>query len=120
MSNPGHPHPIDIRPYRGRVSVSFAGALVARSDNALLLHEAGYPAVFYLPEADLDPACFVRSQHHTHCPYKGEASYYNLVHDGQVSANAAWTYADPLAAVAPIRGHVAFYSEQVRIDAEPQ
>jgi uncharacterized protein (DUF427 family) len=61
----------------------------------------------------------VRSQHHTHCPYKGEASYYNLVHDGQVSANAAWTYADPLPRGADPRP-CRFYPEQVRIDAEPQ
>ncbi|MDF3935919.1 DUF427 domain-containing protein [Pseudomonas citronellolis] len=118
MNRPAHEHPIDIKVHSGRVDVRFHGALVASSENALVLQEAGYPPVFYLPEADTRPGHFVRSQHHTRCPYKGEASYYNLVHDGQVAENAAWTYEDPKPEVALIRGHVAFYPEQVSIRAE--
>ncbi|WP_371365889.1 DUF427 domain-containing protein [Pseudomonas sp. QL9] len=118
MNPSAHEHPIEIKLHSGRVSVHFDGELIASSDNALVLQEANYPPVFYIPEQDTRRGYFVRSPHHTFCPFKGEASYYNLVHEGRVSENAAWTYPDPKPAVAMIRGHVAFYPEQVRIHAE--
>lgn len=118
MQTPGPDHPIEIKAHSGRINVRYNGALVATTENALVLRESSYPAVYYIPERDTRPGFFTRSQHHTHCPYKGEASYYNLVHAGEVSENAAWTYENPYPAVAMIQGHLAFYPEQVSLEIE--
>jgi uncharacterized protein (DUF427 family) len=53
------------------------------------------------------------TQHHTQCPYKGEASYFTLKADGKTAENAAWSYETPFAAVAEIEGHLAFYPNRV-------
>ncbi len=50
-----------------------------------------------------------RSDHRSHCPWKGEAHYYDVVVDGQVNANAVWSYPEPKQAAAAIRGRVAFW-----------
>lgn len=61
------------------------------------------------------PADAVRSEHvrpsenHTTCPWKGTASYYDVVVDGEVNRDAAWYYPEPKAAAKNITGHVAFW-----------
>ena len=63
----------------------------------------------YFPAAALDRAFFRDSAHHTTCPWKGQASYYDVVVDGKVNDNAAWYYPTPYAAARQIAGHVAFW-----------
>ena len=57
-----------------------------------------------------------RTDHHSHCPYKGDASYYNIVRDGRFAENAVWSYEDPYPAMAAIKDHLAFYPNQVEIE----
>ena len=64
-------HPITISPNPNRVRVNFAGRTVANTTHALSLKEATYPAVQYIPRADVDMSLLTRTQHTTHCPYKG-------------------------------------------------
>lgn len=113
MKTPGPDHPITIEPTAQRVRVTFAGRVVADSEHALTLKEASYPGVQYIPRADLDASLVRRSDHHTHCPYKGDAAYYDVVVDGRAAKNAIWTYEDPFPAVAAIKDHVAFYPDRV-------
>ena len=114
---PGPDHPITIAPADSEVTVTFGGRLVAKSDRALVLREAGYRPVHYLPLDDVDATVLVPTFHATYCPYKGDASYYSLV-DGDASAeNAVWSYVAPYHAVAEIAGHVAFYPDRVEITA---
>ena len=113
MKTPGPDHPITIEPTTQRVRVTFAGRVVADSKHALTLKEASYPGVQYIPRADVDASFLRRSDHHTHCPYKGDASYYDVVVDGREGKNAIWTYEDPYPAVAQIRDHIAFYPDRV-------
>ena len=80
---------------------------------ALLLREAQYPPVLYIPRADADMALLERTNHSTYCPYKGDCSYYSIPIGGSKSINAVWTYEDPYAAVAQIKGHLAFYRDRV-------
>jgi uncharacterized protein (DUF427 family) len=112
---PGIDHPITIEPSPERVTVRAGGRVVASSAAALVLREAKLPAVFYIPLADVDQSVLARSDHHTYCPYKGDASYYNVVVDGRTIKDAIWTYEQPYAAVAEIEGHVAFYPSLVEI-----
>jgi uncharacterized protein (DUF427 family) len=111
-------HPITIKPNPNRVKVTFAGKVVANTTKALTLQEASYPPVLYIPRDDVDARLLTRTQHSTHCPYKGDASYYSIKADGRVAENAIWSYEQPKADVGEIAGYVAFYPN--RVDAIEQ
>jgi uncharacterized protein (DUF427 family) len=113
MKIPGPDHPITIEPNPKRVRVTFNGRVVADTRRALSLREAGYPAVQYIPRADIEMAFLARTAHATRCPYKGDASYFTLTVDGRPSENAAWSYEAPYPAVADIKEHLAFYPSRV-------
>ena len=113
MKLPGPDHPIAIARSGKHVRVSFAGRTIADSKNALTLQEASYPPVFYIPRGDADMSALTRTAHHTHCPYKGEASYFTISAGGRTAENAAWSYEEPFSAVAEIKDHLAFYPDRV-------
>jgi len=110
---PGPDHPITVEPTKARVVVRAGGRVVADSRNALTLQESTYPAVQYIPRADVDFSVLERTDHETYCPYKGESSYYTLNAGDVQGENAVWTYEKPYDAVAPIKDHVAFYPNVV-------
>jgi uncharacterized protein (DUF427 family) len=110
---PGPDHPITIERNPNRVVVTVAGRVVADTRDALILREAGYPAVQYVPRKDVDMALLERTDHATYCPYKGDCSYFSIPLGGDRSVNAVWTYAAPYPAVARIKDHLAFYPERV-------
>ena len=110
---PGPDHPITIEPTPGRVVVMAAGHVVADSRHALTLREAAYPAVQYIPRADADMTALHPTDHTTYCPYKGDCSYFSIVPGGERGVNSVWSYEEPYAAVAAIKGHLAFYPERV-------
>lgn len=113
---PDATHPITISPTGSRVTVRVGGVTVAESDNALSLAEASYPVVQYIPIADVDQSLLRRTDSHTYCPYKGEASYYSLqAKDGATETDLIWTYEHPYDAVAEIAGRVAFYANRAEI-----
>ena len=110
---PGADHPITILPSRARIVVTVAGRTVADTRAALTLREASYPPVLYIPRQDVDMTMLQPTDHATYCPYKGDCSYFSISMGGERSVNAVWTYADPFAAVAAIKDHVAFYRDRV-------
>ena len=110
---PGPDHPITVTPARGRVTVIAAGRTIADTRDALILKEAAYPPVYYIPRKDVDMARLQRTTHQTYCPYKGECNYYSIPLGGERSVNAVWTYEVPYAAVAEIKDHLAFYPDRV-------
>jgi uncharacterized protein (DUF427 family) len=113
MKLPGPDHPITITPTGQRVRVLMGGRVVVDTTRALTLKEAVYPAVQYVPRADADMALLKRTEHSTHCPYKGDASYYSIEVDGKSAANAVWSYETPFPAMAEIKDHLAFYPNRV-------
>jgi uncharacterized protein (DUF427 family) len=108
---PGPGHPITIEKNPRRVIVKSGGVVLADTRAALVLREANYPGVQYIPRADTDMTQLTRTEHTTYCPFKGECSYYSL----KGSANAVWSYEAPYAAVEAIRDHLAFYPDRVEI-----
>jgi len=110
---PGPDHPITVAPNPARVVVTLAGHTIADTRAALTLREASYPAVQYIPRADVDMSLLERSTHTTYCPYKGECNYFSIPAGGERSVNAVWTYESPYDAVAGIKDHVAFYVDRV-------
>jgi len=110
---PGPDHPITITPNPAHIVVKVAGKIVADTHNALTLKEASYPALQYIPRADVDVSLLQRTDNATYCPYKGDCSYYSIPAGGQKSVNAIWTYESPYEAVAAIKDYVAFYPDRV-------
>jgi uncharacterized protein (DUF427 family) len=110
---PGPDHPITITHNAHRIVVKVAGRVVADTKDALTLREASYTPVQYIPLKDVDTSLLVRTDHATYCPYKGQCSYYSIPLGRERSVNAVWTYEEPYAAVAAIKGHVAFYPDRV-------
>ena len=110
---PDEAHPIRIEPHPSRVKVRVAGRTIADSKNALSLQEAHYPAVLYIPRADVDMQALAPTEHVTYCPYKGECRYFSVPSGGERAVNAVWSYPHPYAAVAPIKEHLAFYPDRV-------
>lgn len=113
MKQPGPDHPITIMRNGNRVRVTFAGKVVADTTRALTLQETSYPPVHYIPRADADMTLLKPSSHATHCPYKGDASYFTIQTDGRSADNAVWSYEKPYPAMAEIAGHLAFYPSRV-------
>ena len=99
-----------FRPAGRRVRVTVGGELIADSRDAVALEEGVYPVVFYVPRKDVRMERLERTAHRTHCPWKGDASYYSVV-DGP--ANAVWSYEQPLEAARAVEGLLAFYASKV-------
>ena len=78
--------------------------VVAESDKTVVV-EGNH----YFPPETIKRDYFQQSSTHTTCPWKGEASYYNVVVDGQANKDAAWYYPEAKSAAAEIKGHVAFW-----------
>ncbi|MEH3117174.1 MAG: DUF427 domain-containing protein [Methylorubrum populi] len=113
MKEPGPRHPITIAPHAGPVRVRLGGRVIAETERALELREAGYAPVLYIPREDIAAGVLSPNPHRTHCPYKGEAFHFDLSAGHEPRSAAAWSYENPFPAVARIRGHIAFYSNRV-------
>lgn len=116
VREPSADHPITVAPAGKHVTVRVNGEVVAESDNALTLQESTYPAVQYIPLADVAPSALTSSDTTTYCPYKGDATYFHVTTtSGGTVDDAVWTYVDPYPAVAGIAGHVAFYPDKAEV-----
>lgn len=80
------------------------GTVIAQSDDTVVVERN-----HYFPADSIDPALLQDSGTHTHCPWKGEASYKTLVVDGQRNPDAVWYYPEPKDAAAQIKGRYAFW-----------
>ncbi len=113
MKQPGPDHPITISPNPNRIRVVLGGFIVAETTRSLTLKEAQFPPVHYIPREDVQMDLLDRTDHTTHCPYKGDASYFTVTAGGLERPNAGWSYEAPSLAVQEIAGHVAFYPDKV-------
>ncbi|MFH8404123.1 DUF427 domain-containing protein [Streptomyces sp. NPDC018019] len=107
-SVPGHR--ITVEEGTDHVRVVHDGQVVADSRRPLLLHETGYPVRYYLPPADVRTDLLVPSGTSTHCPFKGDASYWSLSGGPE---DIAWAYPAPKSAVARIKDHLCFYEAEL-------
>jgi uncharacterized protein (DUF427 family) len=116
---PNAEHPITIDTSTVRVVARVKDTVIADSTATLALRESGYAPVYYFPLNSVAPGTLRPSSTQTYCPYKGDASYYDiLLPHGQVLPDAVWTYQTPYPAVAAIADRVAFYTDRVQIEAE--
>jgi uncharacterized protein (DUF427 family) len=108
---------ITIRQAEGTWVVRAGGAVIGESREALELAEGDYPPVIYFPRGDIAMAVLDQTDHSTHCPKKGDASYFSIITKSTTLENAAWSYESPIAAADRIAGHIAFYpSDTVAVE----
>lgn len=104
---------ITITKADGTWTVRAGGAVLGESADALELHEGDYDPVIYFPRGDIAMAFLDKTDKSSHCPHKGDASYYSVVTKSTTLDNVAWSYESPKDGVAEIRDHLAFYSGDV-------
>lgn len=120
MKIPGPDHPITVTPNPRRVRIIVGDKVIADTTSALALREASYPVVNYIPRQDTDMSALKPTTHATHCPYKGDASYFTIEAGGKTLENAVWSYEKPFPAMSSIAEYLAFYPNKVdRIEELP-
>jgi uncharacterized protein (DUF427 family) len=105
--------PVRLEPCAKRIRVLFGGAGVADSRRAVYLFESGHLPVYYFPLEDVRTELLVPTEKRTHCPLKGEASYWSIQVGGRTSEDAAWSYPSPIPGCPDISRLVAFYWHRV-------
>ncbi len=105
----GPPHKLLMHPFPRRVRAVFAGRTVLDTTEGQLVHESNLLPVLYVPTDDLDADALVPSDHTTHCPFKGDATYRSLKVGDRVAENAVWTYPEPTPDAQWLRGYSALY-----------
>ena len=106
---------VDVLASSRHVEVVIDGVKVADSRSGRFLYETGLPTRYYLPKTDVRMDLLEPTDLHTECPYKGVASYYDVLVGGTRHANVVWWYPFPAQESSDIAGLVSFYNEKVDI-----
>jgi uncharacterized protein (DUF427 family) len=96
-----------------RVRGVAGGETVVDTTRAMLMLEGKHAPVYYFAREDVRMDLLSRTDHATHCPYKGDASYWSLEAGGETRENAVWSYEAPYDEVVKIGGYVAFYWDRM-------
>ena len=104
---------ITIAANPNRVVVRVGGEVVADTTRALVMRAPGAADQQYIPREDVDMTRLVRTQLVTHCPYKGDASYWSIRSGPRTVENAVWSYETPYDEMAAIKDLLAFYPDKV-------
>ena len=108
-----YPTPPSYERMDAHLHIEVNGAVVAETRRPVIVRQTGIAPVYYIPREDVRTEYLVPSDRTSHCPYKGDATYFTLDVQGRRLGNAAWAYENPLPAAASIVGHVAFYAHLV-------
>jgi uncharacterized protein (DUF427 family) len=109
------PNHISVTAATTPVTVSAGLMPLGTTADALELKEGSYPAVLYVPRADIDMTKLEKTARSSMCPWKGRASYYSVRTDAGLLENAVWSYEAPLADMQAIAGHLAFYPDKITL-----
>lgn len=107
-------HSIDTHAEDLHVEVLLDGVVVASSDRPVLLEETGLPTAYYFPRGDIE-ADIRGIDLSTHCPFKGDASYWTIEVGDKTHDAIAWSYEDPKDGAEEIAGHLAFFADRAEI-----
>ncbi|HWL18166.1 MAG TPA: DUF427 domain-containing protein [Bradyrhizobium sp.] len=104
---------IIFEPTGRRIRIEFNGTIIADSSRAMLLLETGHLPVYYLPLDDIRLDLMPKTEHTTHCPYKGDARYRSIAVGDRTAENAVWYYLEPLPGAPDLRHYAAFYWDKM-------
>jgi len=113
MSKSAGDHPITIETEPRRVTVEAGGRTIIEANVVLVLKEAGYKPVFYFARDAAAMPLLEKSDHVTHCPYKGDATHYHVRTPDGLIENAVWSYENPKDGVSDIKDHLAVYPSKL-------
>jgi uncharacterized protein (DUF427 family) len=108
-------HKITITPADLHVEVRLGDQKLAESDRPVLLDETGLPTRYYLPREDVRTDLLRPTETSTHCPFKGDASYWSAQVGGETYQDVVWSYETPIPAAEGITGLMCFYPERVEL-----
>src|SRR4051794_34953964 len=111
----GPRHTLYFEPYPRRIRALLGGETVIDTLGAHLLWESSIRPVLYVPQADVRADLIEPTDHSTHCPFKGDASYWTVRAGDRVEENLLWGYPEPIETAEWLRGYVAAYWD--RMDA---
>jgi len=105
-----------IEPAKGHYVLRAGGAVIGETDRAVWLHEQGHDAQLYLPREDLAMDFLDPSPTASHCPRKGQASYYSVATKSTTIKDVGWSYESPLPGAGAIAGMLSFYDGKVVVE----
>ena len=100
---------LTLEPCTKRVRVEYGGECIVDSDRVLVMHETRLAPVYYFPRDDVRMDLMEKTTHRTHCPFKGNASYWTLKAGGKAAKNVAWGYEEPYEEAGGVRDYIAFF-----------
>ena len=103
----GPQHKLLFTAFPRRIRATLAGETIVDSERAMLLHESNIFPVVYVPMDDVSTQLLSKTDLSTHCPFKGDASYWTISAGDTVAENAVWGYENPLEAASWLQGYVA-------------
>ncbi len=98
-----------VEPSGHRVQAVFNGETIVDSSRTMIMQETRLPPVFYFPREDVRMDFLSRTDQHSNCPFKGNASYWNIVVGDNSAENAAWSYEDVYDEAVIVKDYIAFY-----------
>jgi uncharacterized protein (DUF427 family)/acyl-CoA thioesterase len=111
---------IVAEPCRATARAVLDGVVIAESDACLVVRETKHVDRLYFPEDSVRWELLEATEHHSICPFKGEASYWTLRGATTTEENVVWAYHDPFPEVAALAGHVCFYEDRLRVELDEQ
>lgn len=102
----------------GLVTITAGATELARSPNTVILKENSYPPRLYFPVENVNMDVLQITDTSTRCPYKGVAEYFSATTSDGVLEDIAWTYNNPIAEAAEIKGLIAFYEEKLSVSGK--
>ncbi len=112
-------HHISVTDANQHVVVKISGEVIADSTAVKLLKEGDLPPRYYIPQTDVRMDLLDPTKTSSHCPFKGDATYWSAQIDGKTHEDIVWSYPTPIPAVADIAGFLSFYDERVELTTEP-
>ncbi len=107
---------ITIRPAERPWTIRAGGAVIGETSRALELDEAGHDPVIYFPREDLAMAFLEPSETQSVCPFKGKATYWNIIAKSGPILDAGWSYDEPNPEAQEIAGYIAFHPDRVTVE----
>lgn len=103
----------DVETVQHRLRVEVGGMVIAESERAVVMRETRLAPVYYFPKDDVRMDLLEETEQRTYCPFKGNASYWDVVVDGRRIENAVWGYEKPFEEAASVKDYVAFYWQKM-------